>query len=317
MKWGLLSYGRIAQKFIENLNYLDPNKLGAIATRSNINEVKSEFTNIPSYMEYKELVRRSDINCVYISSTHNFHKEQTILALEHGKHVLCEKPLATNFEDANEMFVCAEANDRLLMEAMWTRFLPAYQKMKSLLESGEIGEVKYIKADFGFSSDLNNIKGRLLNPYLAGGSVYDIGIYPIALALDLFEEEPSTIQVMANTTHLGVDIDCSVQMEFSENRFAQLFSSFAVTTSHQAIISGTQGRIILPVFWKGQEVIIEKGIDRKKVYTLPYRCTGFVHEIISFENSVKNAEKYNPVMHKKDSLMIAKTIDRIYGQISS
>lgn len=314
MKWGLLSYGRIAQKFVENLQYLDPAKLGAIASASNIEKANHDHPDIACYTNYTELVKNEDIDCVYVSSTHNLHKAQTILALEHGKHVLCEKPLSTNFQDAVEMFNCAESNGCLLMEAMWTRFLPAYQVMKSKITSGEIGDVQLVQADFGFASDLSNTQGRLLNPMLAGGSIYDVGIYPIALAIDIFGEEPEEIIAKGTLSDSNIDLSSAVQMHFSSNRIAQLFSSISLTTTHRAIISGTKGRIVLPLFWKGQELIVEKGMDARS-FSHPFECSGFVHEIKAFENSISQRDTFNPIMHKNDSLMISRTIDRIYAQI--
>ena len=132
MNWGILGYGKIAPVFIESLNQLSTEKIVAAATRSGAERVKSELPGVKVYTNYEELYKDPEVDIIYISTTHNFHAEQSIRALENGKHVLCEKPIGTTLSETSAIIKAAQESGKFFMEALWTRFLPAYKKFKSI-----------------------------------------------------------------------------------------------------------------------------------------------------------------------------------------
>ena len=122
-----------------------------------------------------------EVDAIYVATPHPFHKPHTILCLNAGKAVLCEKPIAVNAREVKEMVECARENRVFFMEAMWTRFLPVYGKVEEWLEQGLIGDIRLVTADFGFRADIDP-KGRLFDPNLAGGALLDVGVYVVSFA---------------------------------------------------------------------------------------------------------------------------------------
>lgn len=315
MKWGLIGCGRIAQKFIKSLETVEQAHLYAIGSRSQAEVLKSQYPDTKVTSDYNEIYKDPNVEIIYVSTTHNFHKENVLNALHHGKHVLCEKPMGISAEDTAEMIELAKKKGLFLMEAMWTRFLPAYNKMKELVAQGDIGELKLIQGNFSFNGVHLGHEHRLNNPKLAGGATWDVGIYPLAMTIDLFDEEPSTIMAMGECTSDNVDLNAAIQLGFSDNRKAQLFCGINVDTHHHAMIAGTKGYIILKDFLRGEhlELWIDKECTSFKIpLDLP---TSFSYEILACYEAIKN----NQIEHKKMSLshtyILAKITDQILSQI--
>ena len=158
MNWGFIGYGRIARKFEQNLLYTK-DRLVAIASRSGYKNVGE---GIRGYENYEDLFNDQEVDIVYVSTTHNQHAPLSIAAMEAGKHVLCEKPLAISAEEVMQMTEVARKNGVLLMEAIWSRFLPGYEKALSLIREGVIGDVQFISAHFGFRMNPDDPKERLI-----------------------------------------------------------------------------------------------------------------------------------------------------------
>jgi len=182
IKWGIIGLGKIAHKFTEGLNYVSNAELYGVAS-SNINRAK-EFAQKHKAQEvfesYEALVRSDNIDVIYIASYNHLHFEHAKLCIEHGKHVLCEKPLTTSLAKSKELFSLAKKQNIFLMEALWTRFHPSIAYLEDLVQSKLYGAIQHIDVSFGFIAP-EDPKGRLLNPELGGGALFDIGIYPLFL----------------------------------------------------------------------------------------------------------------------------------------
>src|SRR5215813_12044980 len=187
VRWGILGAGSIANRLAEGVLVLPDAKLTAVGSRSQ--EKADAFADkygIPNrHASYDALVNDPEVDVIYVATPHNFHKEHSILALNAGKHVLCEKPFTINECEAKEIVSVAQAKGLFVMEAMWTRFFPIMGKVRKLLKAGEIGEPYLLHADFGFKGTFNP-EGRLYNPNLGGGALLDVGVYPISLASMIF-----------------------------------------------------------------------------------------------------------------------------------
>ncbi|MCB0188518.1 MAG: Gfo/Idh/MocA family oxidoreductase, partial [Caldilineaceae bacterium] len=195
-----------------------------------------------TYTDLDAFLQRDDIQAVSICSPDHLHGDHGHAALQAGKHVLCEKPMTMSYADTRLLIDTARQHQLLLMEGVWSRFQPNYRRLKELLKEGLIGEVKLVRADFGFDAGWQPER-RLLNPDLAGGGTYDVGVYPIMFANDLFGGVPMDIQAMAEMTETGVDGHCSMLLRYPDGGVAQLNSGVQLRMRNDAIIYGKKGWI--------------------------------------------------------------------------
>ena len=204
IKWGIIGLGKIAHKFAQDLLLVPECELEAVASRSltKSKTFAATYNANKCYGSYEKLLQDSNADIVYIATPNNTHESITILALQHKKAVLCEKPFAINKTQVLEMIRTSKKHGVFLMEAMWSRFIPAIRKIKNDIDSGKLGEIKYINADFSFNAD-PSIQ-RVYDKELGGGSLLDIGIYPIFLAYFL-AGMPTKISADAHYFQSGAD----------------------------------------------------------------------------------------------------------------
>lgn len=306
MNWGFMGYGRIAKKFEESLSHTE-HKIIAIASRSGYADVKP---NIVAYKSYEDLVSNPDVQIVYVNTTHNNHEYMSIMALEAGKHVLCEKPLSTSESSVRRIIAAAKKNNRYLMEAVWSRYLPGYVKAMSLISSGAIGEVESISVHFGFRMNPEDPKERLIDPALAAGAIWDVGIYPISLIQDIFKEDPITMDVVARLSPLGVETRCAAQLTFSNHRVAQLSCAIDLTTPNYALISGSKGNIVMEDFWKCEKLTVNTPVGTE-TFSLPMKSTGLYHEALACAEHIQSNLLESPSMTWENSLQLSKIMDKM------
>jgi scyllo-inositol 2-dehydrogenase (NADP+) len=249
IRWGILGTGMIAHKFAEGLRDVAGAKLIAVGSRSqdSANRFAREYLVPHAFGSYEDLALCENVDVIYIATPHNLHCENTLLCLDHGKHVLCEKPFAVNRGEVEQMIERARAKNLFLMEALWSRFLPHIIKAKELIGQGAIGEVKLLKADFGINSPYDD-RHRHYNRDLIGGSLLDIGIYPLFLAQFLLGK-PSQVRSVAGLGPTLVDHTCSMSLHYQNDLVAHLVSSVVAQTEVIAEIYGTEGKIIFDRWW--------------------------------------------------------------------
>ena len=244
INWGILGLGAIADKFANDLLTIKDAKLYAVASRSQekANVFASKFKAEKAYGSYNDLVKDTNVDAVYIATPHALHKENTLLCLEHGIAVLCEKPFAMNSEEVEIMITKAKEKKVLLMEALWTYFLPHYQFILKEIKDKTYGELLKVEADFGFYKAFDNSE-RLFKKSLGGGSLLDIGIYPIFVALSTLGI-PKNIK--ANATFFENDVDSSCKMLFDYNtaETSILKSTLLKDTPTEAIFYFEKGILI-------------------------------------------------------------------------
>ncbi|MFT6872739.1 MAG: putative dehydrogenase [Roseivirga sp.] len=315
MNWGFIGFGRIARKFLESLNAVENEVPYAFASRSNASALQKEFPEVRVYSSYTDILADADIDIVYISTTHNFHCQNVIDALNAGKHVLCEKPIGVSSDEVVKMTLAAKSNNKFLMEAMWMRFLPAYREAIAKIKAGEIGQVKYMTASFGFrSEDKLTQDGRLLNPDLAGGALYDVGVYPLTIVSDLFGWKPVDFKAHAIKSDTGVDETIQIQLDFGQDRMAQVVGSITMNTNKEACIYGEKGFVRIPMFWKSESYEVVKG-DDVEVFYAPMISTGYAHEIMEVSKCIKQGKTESELFTLNDSLMSAKLVESILSTI--
>ena len=242
-RWGILSTGGIATAFARDLSYLNNHVVAAVGSRNkqSAEDWAIEFPGCKSYGSYEELVSDPNIDAIYVATPHTFHAENTILALNAGKPVLCEKPFALNAHEAQSMVEAARKNNVALMEAMWTRYLPHIYKVREILVSGVIGKIVAVEADHGQRlADYAN--PRHWEPELGGGALLDLGIYPVSFA-HMVLGIPKKITATALFTDKGVDSHASAIFDYASGSQAVLSTTLSAKTSNTAAISGELGRI--------------------------------------------------------------------------
>jgi predicted dehydrogenase len=247
--WGILAPGKIAHKFAEGLKLTNNGRLYAVASRNSdrASEFASKYNAEKAYGSYQELMLDKKVDIIYIASPHHLHFEHTRDCLMAEKAVLCEKPSSINSRQYKNLITLAGEKKVFMMDALWTRFHPHIIKVNELVQAGELGELKFLQADFGFKADYDP-KGRLFNPELGGGTILDIGIYPIFLSL-LLLGYPEDIQVKSVIGKTGVDESVGMIFKHSNGAISSLNCTFLANTETRANISGEKGQIIIPGFW--------------------------------------------------------------------
>lgn len=271
--WAILGCGKIARKFAGNLQLLPNARLYATASRSLENALTfaSEFGFEKAYGSYEEMVNDPEVDVVYIATPHSYHCEHVLLCLNHRKAVVCEKAFAMNSAEVKLMIETARKNNTFLMEAFWTMFQPSFQKAMQIISSGELGALKMVRSDFAFNAEYNPEK-RLYNVELGGGSLLDIGIYPIFMSL-MALGKPSEIKTMASFCPTGAEETILMSFSYPGGEMASLVSSFTSYSSIQTEFCCENGflrlnrRFFTPTtitYWKTGEdektITFDKGI---------------------------------------------------------
>jgi predicted dehydrogenase len=226
INWGIIGPGRIAQQFAHDIPFAASANLLAVASRtlSRAEDFAKEYGIPRAYGSYDELLNDDDIDIVYVAVPHMFHLEVSSRVLKAGKAVLCEKPLTISVEDNKQLLDLAAQHQLYLMEGMWTYFLPAIRKAQVWIDSGKIGKVRNVNCSFGWEQPLN-IDDRWLNPALAGGVLWDMGCYTLAMAYKFLGTDPKTINVLCQKAETGVDKEIMLQMGYDDGT-ASLSSAF-------------------------------------------------------------------------------------------
>jgi predicted dehydrogenase len=319
IRWGIIGCGGIANTFAASLGALDTGTLlaGASRTGGKADAFAEKHGLERSYSDYEALVKDPDIDAVYVATTHNFHYENVKLCLEHGKHVLCEKPFTVNAGQTRDLIQLAKAKNRFLMEGLWTRFLPAIIHLQELLAGGVIGEVQSVFANFFLDRDFPP-EHRLRNKTLAGGALLDLGVYPINLASIVFAQQPLKIDSVVNLDpETGVDASSYYFLDYGRRRRAVLSSSYTQAAPNEALVCGTQGFIRLPHFHGAQELHLYRTGQAPEVMEFSYKQgENFKYEIAHAMECIASGKTESDIMPLSETLAIMETMDALRAQWS-
>ena len=315
IRWGILACGKIAKKFAADLKLVDDGELIAVASRD-IERAKQFALEFPAkhvFGSYEELVNCEEVDAIYVASPHSHHHEHAILCLNHGKAVLCEKAFAINQHQAKEMIDLARTKKVFLMEALWTRFLPHYLKVREMIAEGKLGTLKGVLANFGFKPP-EPVSPRLFEPSLGGGSLLDIGIYPVFLAQSILGV-PDSITAKMDPAHTGVDEQCSMVFHYKNGMTANLFSTLASNLETDADIFGTKGRIRLTNRFYEPSATIQYYPDiitsRTNIPIEKEAGWGYQHEIRHVNECLQKGLTESPVWSLDETLSLMQTLDAI------
>lgn len=316
IRWGIISTGRIATDFATDLRRLPDAEIVAVGSRTQETaDAFGEKFGIPHrYAGYEAVATDPDVDVVYVGTPHMFHHANTMMALNAGKPVLCEKAFAINAAQAQEMINLARDKRLFLMDAIWSRFFPAYIHIREMLAAGALGDVRMVLADFGFKPD-SNPQGRLFNPALAGGALLDIGVYPVMLASMVFGP-PEKITASAHIGSTGVDEQTGIILNYSGGRMAVLSATFQAQTTQEAHIIGSAGRIRLcRQFWEPDALGTAMGDQPEERLEFPIGGGGLRFEAAEVMRCLRAGEIESLVMPLAETLSIMRTLDEIRNQI--
>ena len=310
IRWGIIGTGGIARAFARDIARAEGHQVYAVGSRSSstAESFASEFPCI-AFSSYEELVG-SDLDAVYVATPHPMHAPHTILALDNGKPVLCEKPFAVNAGESAAMIAKAREKNLLLVEAMWSRFLPHYRKIRELVESGELGEIRLIQADHGQALPADPYY-RLHAPELAGGALLDLGIYPISLTHMLLGV-PDRIQSTSSYTSSGVDAQTSMILDYKNGAQALLTTTLEVQTPCTARIVGTKATLeVHSTFYRPTSMTLTK-LDGSRIdFANDYLGHGLREQAIEFGKLLRAGKKESEIISLADSHQIMEIMDEI------
>lgn len=314
--WGIIGPGRIAQKFTDAVDKMQGSKVAAIASQSSsdLENLRKKMHSKCVYSSYEELVQDQEIDAVYIATPHRFHYENAMLCLGYSKPVLVEKAFTVNSREAELLVSTARQKKAFLMEAMWTRFLPAILKVGEWIKKGKIGEVCLVSSTLGFSAKRDK-QDRLLNIELAGGSLLDLGIYNIAISQFIFRKPPVSFSVQGYIGETGVDESVSAVLDYGNGALSQFACTFLTRPLCQVEIYGTKGYILIhPVFNSTEKTTL---VTKNKTlpYNHPHRINGFEFQIEEAQCCIRNGCLESPLMTHADSLENMRLVDEIRNRI--
>ncbi|MEM6516233.1 MAG: Gfo/Idh/MocA family oxidoreductase [Bacteroidota bacterium] len=316
IKWGIIGLGKIADKFAKDLSTVSNATLYGVASRNQLKAdvfAKKFGANI-AFDSYESLAKNPNIDAIYIATPHSFHKEHSILCLENKKAVLCEKPLAMNLQEVEDMINVAKKNNVLLMEALWTYFLPHYQHVLKIIEENSFGKIQKLEADFGFKPKMD-MSSRLLKKSLGGGSLLDIGIYPIFAALTSLGI-PNTINATATFFDNGADSSVDMTFNYDDDIKAHLKSTFLEETKTEAIFSFDKGTIKINSRFHEPTSVTTSQEGQEETKHFNYKTIGYSFEIEHFNNLLREEKTESDIMTFEISRKLMKLLDAVRHEIS-
>ncbi len=314
IRWGIVGPGNIAHKFAQAIARVEGAELAAVASRSEKSgQAFAEKYNIPHvFCGYEQMAASDAVDAVYIATPHPFHLPCALLYLNAKKHVLCEKPLCVNAAQATRLKECAEQNGVFLMEAMWTRFLPTIREVCSIVQSGAIGEVMGIRADFCYNLTPEQ-ESKIYQNEMAGGSLLDVGVYCLHFAALFLGNHPEKIDALAKVEG-GVDHHTNILLRYSNGAIANLSSAIALEKPGEGYIYGTKGHIYLPKFYRANEFYLCIGAEKTRIEK-PSIGNGFEEEILEACACIRAGKTQSDILPLSETIDVLTLMDRVRDQI--
>ena len=315
IKWGIIGLGAIAHKFATDLLTVNDAELYAVASRNQekAHVFAEKFGAKKAYGSYEALANDATIDAVYIATPHALHKENAIMCLKNGIAVLCEKPFAMNAEEGEAMIACAKQHNTLLMEALWTNFLPHYQFVLKQLNNKTYGNILKMESDFGFQRDYDT-SARLFNKAMGGGSLLDIGIYPIFAALSTLGL-PKNIDAAATFFENGTDATCNMTFTYENNVKAYLKSSLVEVLPTQAIFYCEKAIIKINTMFHMPTTVSIIVDGKEDIKDFGYQTIGYHYEAIHFNQLFRDGKTESDIMTFEFSRNLIKTLDAVRALI--
>ena len=313
--WGILGPGHIAGVFAAALSGVETARLKAVGSRSlkRAEDFAAKYQFETAYGSYAALAADPAVDVVYISSPMSCHAEHIRLCLENGKHVLCEKTVTLNAAQWKELACLAREKQLFLMEAMWTKCLPAFQQAVKWVQEGRIGTVRLVKAEM--SLVLRDPNPRLISRELGGGALLDVGVYPLAVATACLGYRPQEVKTCAYIGRTGVDYDAAILLQYPD-AYAALTIGFDLECRNDAIVVGETGRIVFdPEFWRAESVkLYDRNGGILDVFCQPHPINGYEYEISEVHRALDAGRLESRLIPQRDTLATMRLLDACRAQ---
>ena len=316
LRWGILATGWIAELFTEDL-LRTGHRVTAIGSRSqaSADRFAARFGIPTAHGSYAALAADPGVDIIYVATPHPLHADNAIMALNAGKHVLIEKPFTINAREAQAIVDLAASKGLVALEAMWTRFLPHMLRIREIVASGVLGEVRSVLADH--TRDLPDDPAHRLNAMeLGGGALLDLGIYPISFAVDILGL-PTEISAMARFKATGADAEVATMFRHADGAMSVTLSTSDNGGPNVATILGTAGRIAIDSTWYVPTSFrVYDSNDRViEAYTSSVEGRGMQFHAAEMERLVTAGLLGGDILPPEETVAIMQTLDTIRAQI--
>jgi predicted dehydrogenase len=319
VRWGILATGGIAAAFAADLVDLPDAEVVAVASRTEASAkaFAERFGIERAYGDWAALAEDADVDVVYVATPHSAHRAAAGLCLEAGRNVLCEKAFTLNAREAEELVALARGRGSFLMEAMWMYCNPLVRRLKRLVDDGAIGEVRHVQADFGLAGPFPP-SHRLRDPRQGGGSLLDLGVYPVSFA-QLLLGEPSDVTARAVLSGEGVDLQTGALLSWESGALASVHCSIIGGTATSASVTGSKGRIDIPYgfFFPDRFVLHRDGRDPEEFAADPADGprNSLKHEAREVMRALRAGESESPLVPLDGTLAVMRTLDAIRDRV--
>jgi len=312
IRFGIVGTGNIAHRFGEAIKNVPQAELTAVASRTQLNAEKfgDEFNIQHRFGSYEEMATSDVIDVAYIAVPHSGHAECSILMMKNKKNVICEKPLAVNTKEVEEMIASAKENNVFLMEAMWARLVPGTIKILELIENGLLGEIKGVEGKFCYTMDEDEMDHHVLKNENGGGSLLDVGVYGLNFASWYLGKDIDSFDAKADVVN-GIDTHTCAVIKYKSGAIADISSAVLLRKPNEGYIYGTKGYIHVNRFYAPQEIEINLLDGTKEIIQTKYMGNGFEEQIIHVCECVEKALKESPINTFEQTLFITKQMDEI------
>lgn len=311
--WGILGTGKAAHLFAAGLAAVEGAEIRAVASRSEQRGARfaGEFSVVKHYRSYQALTEQRDIDVVYVATPHRDHLANTLMCLDNGKHVLCEKPLALNALQAREMIDSARQKGRFLMEAMWMLTLPAMRKLSEIVKHGRIGEINLVRTAYSFKAE-PKLQQRLFSLECGGGALMDIGVYGVAFAQHILGQQPSEIAGLAHIGETGVDEKSIVNLRYDSGALASILSSIRDDWKMEGVIEGSEGSIQVPgKISRLNEFVLTRSDGQVKHFRFESLGNGYSYEALEVGRCLQEGRLESELVPLEESLAVLRTMDQL------
>ena len=314
-RWGIIGTGGIANAFAHDIELIKDHQIIAVGSRTKTNAEKfsSIFPGCKAHHSYLECIKNPDVDGIYIATPHNSHYEYSILALENNKPVLCEKPIAINFNEAEKNDFQGKSKKPFNYGCYVDKIFTSHFIIKKVIERKKVGEIKTLFVDHGQNLS-NNLNPRLWDPNLGGGALLDLGIYVVSFA-HLILGIPNTISSDTIKNNNGIDLTTSIIFNYDDAQ-AIMNATMINNTPCEAIISGTKGYIkVYGRFYAPTKMKLRLNSGEEKIFKNHYKGHGLREQAIEFARCKNLGLNQSPLMPHSEILDVMKSMDIIREQI--
>lgn len=314
MKIGVLGAGNIAGVVSRTLSAMEEVQCWAVASRSleKSQAFAAEHGFEKAYGSYEELVRDPKVELVYVATPHAFHYEHMMLAMEHGKPVICEKSFAINAKLAAKIRDYSRETGIFAAEAIWTRYMPSRQMLLDVMASGIVGKITNLTANLSYH---NAFKPRIKDPALAGGALLDLGVYGLNFALMAFGNDLERMESSVQLMPTGVDGMESISLFWKDGRMAVLNHSTYCRSDRQGVLHGENGYIVVSNINNPQRIEVYDAQDRLLArYDVPQQISGYEYEFREAVRCIREGKTESESMPLDETVFVLEIMDSLRRQ---